>query len=172
MNAPASLTKIEQIRARDGDGCWLCARPLDFAAVPNSKNAPTLEHLVAKSLGGGNELANLVLCHPGCNLHLADKPLAKKQEIRAKWQANAAKVAAAASAAKATPAAAKAPAKAVPAPPAPPRPAPPPPVAPAPVVAQLRAELAYWRRLALVGGGAGLASLGFIAGLGAGLLLG
>lgn len=172
MNAPASLTKIEQIRARDGDGCWLCARAFNFAAAPNSKNAPTLEHLVAKSLGGGNELANLVLCHKHCNLQLADKPLAKKQEMRAKYQANAAKVAAAVSAAKATPPVAKAPATVAAAPPTPARPAPPPPVAPAPVVAQLRAELAYWRRLALVGGGAGLASLGFIAGLGAGLLLG
>nr|WP_314442200.1 HNH endonuclease [uncultured Sphingomonas sp.] len=95
MNAPAALGKVEQIRARDGDACWLCNRPLDFSAEPNSKNAPTIEHLVAKSLGGGGELTNLALCHPGCNGHLGDRPLAKKQELRAKWHANTAKVAAA-----------------------------------------------------------------------------
>jgi hypothetical protein len=35
----------------------------------------------------------------------------------------------------------------------------------------MAAEIAYWRRLALIGGGGGLVSAGFAVGLGVGLLL-
>nr|WP_294170414.1 HNH endonuclease [uncultured Sphingomonas sp.] len=95
MNAPANLSKVGQLRLRDGEVCWLCGGKLDFAAPPGSRKAPTLEHLVAKANGGGNGLDNLVLTHPGCNKHLADKPRQEKLRIRAKWQANQAGIAAA-----------------------------------------------------------------------------
>lgn len=168
MNAPSALGKVEQIRARDGDACWLCTRLLKFDAAPNTKDAPTIEHLVAKSLGGGNDLANLVLCHKACNLHLADRPREKKEEMRIKFHANAAKVAAAKGAASAS---------ATPAPVA--KPAPPKMVA-APAAAslsvsamapavvtrrQLEVELAYWRRLALTLSGIGLFASGVVVGL-------
>jgi hypothetical protein len=172
MNAPASLGKVEQIRARDGDACWLCDRPLDFSAVANSKNAPTIEHLVAKSLGGGGELANLALCHKACNLHLADRPLAKKQEMRAKFHANAARLMAAKTGASKPSVAPKPTGKpataslvaetrihAAPA------------SQPVATRSEMAAEIAYWRRLALIGGGGGLVSAGFAVGLGVGLLL-
>jgi hypothetical protein len=93
MNAPPKFSIIDQIRTRDGDECWLCGGKLDFRAAPNSTKAPTKEHLVAQSLGGGNELANLVLCHPGCNKHLGDRPIEKKREMREKIRANRARVA-------------------------------------------------------------------------------
>lgn len=181
MNAPPSLSKVEQVRARDGDGCWLCTRPLDFTAVPNSKNAPTIEHLLAKSLGGGDQLANLVLCHKACNLHLADRPVAKKEEMRVKFHINAAKIAATRSASPSQAPESEQPAKTAS-----------PHHASAgenpnktvvyqadslpkeqlqhsskvrPAREDLGAEVAYWRRLALVGGGAGLVSFGFTLGL-------
>ena len=84
MNAPANLSKAAQLRARDGEFCWLCSGKLDFDAAPNSKKAPTKEHLVPLSAGGTSDLGNLVLCHPGCNKQLADRPKADKLKIKAK----------------------------------------------------------------------------------------
>ena len=89
MNAP--LSKIAQIRARHGDRCWLCDGLLDFAAIPNSKKAPTKEHLQPLALGGTNDLSNLALCHPGCNRHLGSRPRQEKERMRAKRLANRAK---------------------------------------------------------------------------------
>ena len=63
---------------RDGDRCWLCARPM-------AKGCETIEHLIAKALDGTDALENLVLCHHGCNVHLKDRPLEQKLKIRAKW---------------------------------------------------------------------------------------
>jgi hypothetical protein len=85
MNAP--LSKVEQIRARHGDGCWLCGGELDFRAPPNSKKAPTKEHLQPLSLGGTSDLDNLALCHPGCNRQLANRPREDKERMRAKRRA-------------------------------------------------------------------------------------
>lgn len=165
MNAP-TLSKVEQIRARDGDACWLCTLPFNFSAVPNSKKAPTVEHLVAKSLGGGSELTNLVLTHPHCNRQLADKPLAKKLEIRAKVHANAAKVAAreavpVAEGQVAEPFVPTTEAKTV---------AQPKTRDPVNSTAELRAELAYWRKLALISGSCLLVCVGFVLGSGTVLL--
>lgn len=82
MNAPACLGKVELLRLRDGPRCWLCDEALDFNAVPNSKKAPTIEHLIAQSLGGPSTMENLVLCHPGCNRQLGVRPLAAKILMR------------------------------------------------------------------------------------------
>jgi hypothetical protein len=83
MNAPLR-NNISLLRARDGDFCWFCDERLNFNAVPNSKKAPTIEHLTPKSLGGTSELDNLRLCHPGCNRHLGDRPREQKERMRAK----------------------------------------------------------------------------------------
>jgi hypothetical protein len=83
MNAPPKLSLNDQIRARDGDKCWLCGGKLDFKAEPNSSKAPTREHLLAQSLGGTSDLANLVLCHPGCNKQLGNRRVAEKEKMRA-----------------------------------------------------------------------------------------
>lgn len=91
MNAPPKLSKIDQLRARDGDHCWLCDGKLDFNAPPNSKKAPTKEHLEAQANGGSDALDNLVLCHPGCNRLLGNRSKADKLKMRAKNAANRAK---------------------------------------------------------------------------------
>jgi len=170
MNA-SSLTMKDRIRARNGDKCWLCTRPLDFAAAPNSKKAPTIEHLDPLSRGGSKAIDNLVLCHPGCNKQLGDRPRADKERMRIKWHANAANDAAKASV-KAPPAVPPAPsarAPTLPAAPKPARTAPPEraPVVPPPTIAATDARLAAWQRLALGSAGAAL----FLAGLVAGLLI-
>lgn len=75
--------RIELLKARDGLLCWLCNRHLLKGGKRKNRQI-TIEHLVARSLGGGDDLANLALCHPGCNRHLADRPIEKKQKIREK----------------------------------------------------------------------------------------
>lgn len=82
MSGPENIGKIDRLRARDGGKCWLCDEPLDFDAVPNSKNAPTYEHLIARCRGGLNTVENLVLCHRGCNKQLGDRPLVDKIKLR------------------------------------------------------------------------------------------
>ena len=72
----------ERLRARDGDRCWLCGQPIDFAAQPNSSKAWSVEHLIARSRGGPDVMDNAVLCHPGCNRTLRDRPLADKIRLR------------------------------------------------------------------------------------------
>lgn len=74
--------KIAQVRARDGDACWRCNKPMRFGGIPNCGKAATIEHLEPLSRGGTWALDNLALCHPGCNRHLADKPRAQKERMR------------------------------------------------------------------------------------------
>ncbi|WP_294174255.1 HNH endonuclease [uncultured Sphingomonas sp.] len=87
MNAPAKLSKIEKLRLRDGDRCWLCNGKLSFGAARTSKKAPTIEHLVAQVNGGTDALDNLVLAHPGCNRQLGCRPVADKQAMRERRRA-------------------------------------------------------------------------------------
>jgi 5-methylcytosine-specific restriction endonuclease McrA len=82
VSGPDNISKVDRLRLRDGGRCWLCDEPLEFKAVPNSKTAPTLEHLIAQSRGGPSTLDNLVLCHPRCNNLLGDRPLADKIKMR------------------------------------------------------------------------------------------
>jgi hypothetical protein len=64
--------------ARDGDECWFCGKRLGSDI--------TTEHLVPKSAGGGNKMANYALAHRLCNQAAADMPLVKKIELRAKMR--------------------------------------------------------------------------------------
>ena len=82
MSGPANISKIDRLRARDGDRCWLCQQAIDFQEKPNSPKAGSIEHLIASALGGPNILDNLVLCHPGCNRILKDRPLTDKIKLR------------------------------------------------------------------------------------------
>lgn len=81
MNAPAKLSKIDKLRLRDGDRCWLCNGKLSFGAARTSKKAPTIEHLVAQVNGGTDALDNLVLAHPGCNRQLGCRPVEDKHAM-------------------------------------------------------------------------------------------
>lgn len=86
MSGPANISKLDRLCARDGDLCWLCQKPMDFQAKPNSHAAWSIEHLIAKSLGGPDIPDNLVLCHPRCNRILNDRPLTQKIKLRERWR--------------------------------------------------------------------------------------
>ena len=53
-----------------------------FSGPPNCGKAATIEHLNPKSKGGGDDLANLRLCHVGCNHHLADHTPEQRERMR------------------------------------------------------------------------------------------
>lgn len=68
-----------KLLARDGDECWFCGKPMGDDC--------TIEHLVPKSTGGANRLANYALAHGVCNKAAADKPLVEKIAMRARLRA-------------------------------------------------------------------------------------
>lgn len=82
MATNPNANKVKRLRERDGEDCWLCSRPIDFAAKPNSASAWSIEHLLAKKHGGCGKIENLVLCHPPCNRELRDLCVAEKIQRR------------------------------------------------------------------------------------------
>lgn len=63
------------LRERDGNGCWFCGK----AMTPFEE---TIEHLIPKSKGGRDTLANYALAHSKCNNDAADLPLVDKIAVR------------------------------------------------------------------------------------------
>lgn len=60
--------QLHRIAERDGWWCWLCGGGIDPHAPVDSPVRGTVDHLVPKSRGGGNELGNLRLAHKRCNV--------------------------------------------------------------------------------------------------------
>ena len=89
MSGPDNLSKVDRLRLRDGGLCWLCGKPMDFGAEPNTSTAWSIEHLLAKGHGGSEKPENLVLCNPPCNRRLADRAVVKKVEMREKQRRKA-----------------------------------------------------------------------------------
>lgn len=79
---PAQVPKTAPTRAalleRDGDHCWFCGLKMG--------DDVTIEHLVPKSAGGRNMLANYALAHAACNHRAANLPLVEKIEMRQKMR--------------------------------------------------------------------------------------
>jgi 5-methylcytosine-specific restriction endonuclease McrA len=52
------------VRERDGDDCFVCRKPIDFARAPGTLWGPSLEHVVPIAAGGSrSDLGNLRLSH-------------------------------------------------------------------------------------------------------------
>jgi len=58
---------------RDGTDCFLCGKPLE--------DDITLEHLIALSSGGKNNLSNMVLMHEKCNQEVSNAPINEKVNL-------------------------------------------------------------------------------------------
>lgn len=56
-----------QIYERDNWTCAICDEPIDREAPVNEGRAPSLDHIVPRSLGGGHESSNLRTAHRDCN---------------------------------------------------------------------------------------------------------
>jgi 5-methylcytosine-specific restriction endonuclease McrA len=69
--------KLNALRGRDGDRCWICGRQLLFVHDANGrlvKTNATFDHLVPHSLGGHAILPNLKLACKKCNSTRGHKP--------------------------------------------------------------------------------------------------
>ena len=56
-----------RIYERDNWTCAICDEPIDREASVNSGRAPSLDHIVPRSRGGGHESSNLRAAHRDCN---------------------------------------------------------------------------------------------------------
>ena len=65
---------------RDGADCFLCGKPL--------LEDITLEHLIALSSGGKNEISNMVLMHEKCNHQVKNIPISDKVKLAIKYRTN------------------------------------------------------------------------------------
>lgn len=69
FNSKDKKRVVRALRKRDGDYCF-CDEVIDFSLTetdPNNKKASSIDHIIPRSEGGGNELSNLRLAHRICN---------------------------------------------------------------------------------------------------------
>lgn len=68
-NKSYGLTWLDRMAlfARDGWNCQICSEPMDYTADPQSDWYPTIDHILPRSKGGGDELSNLRSAHMWCN---------------------------------------------------------------------------------------------------------
>jgi hypothetical protein len=64
--------KVDRLRERDGDDCWICGGGIDFTLPRTQKStehpfSATVDHVVQRSEGGPNTPDNLRLAHKTCN---------------------------------------------------------------------------------------------------------
>jgi len=62
------LLTVAELAVRDGETCSLCRQPVDMSLVWPDRFAPTRDHVMPYSLGGGNGPENLALAHFTCNV--------------------------------------------------------------------------------------------------------
>ncbi len=61
-------TLVGQIRARDGDLCHWCKKPMNFdQAFGSGAWSVTIEHMVKAEHGGRRSVKNCTLAHKRCN---------------------------------------------------------------------------------------------------------
>lgn len=72
----AALKVAGELMMRDGRRCFYCDAELTDA------RPPTVEHLLSKSRGGSDDLANLALACKPCHQAVADRPIVQKVRFR------------------------------------------------------------------------------------------
>jgi len=80
MGAAQRKNMRAAIVARDGPDCWFCGKA-------TTKSTESIEHLVPRSKGGPDALANFVLAHTHCNRAAGDMDLNGKIALRDKLRA-------------------------------------------------------------------------------------
>ncbi len=69
----------KKILERDGRSCFYCGKIMELKDV-------SLEHLIPLSMGGKNELSNMVLAHEKCNNEVGNLPIYKKVNLAIKMR--------------------------------------------------------------------------------------
>lgn len=63
-----------EVISRYGSVCWLCTLPIDLTLPRTAPGGLSIDHVVPRSKGGSDELANLRPAHRECNLRRCAKP--------------------------------------------------------------------------------------------------
>ena len=74
--------RLAELRARDGDHCRRCRRPLRFDLPPGHDEAPTVEQFGPRAKGRAVPLDSLVLCHVRCNGVTVDNTAQVQERLR------------------------------------------------------------------------------------------
>lgn len=79
--------RIGALRARDGDTCRRCRRPIAFDLPPGHDKGPIVQTMFDAPSLEGSQLDNLCLCHGRCNAGSADMTDAVAERLRRKSEA-------------------------------------------------------------------------------------
>lgn len=60
-----------------GSVCWLCRLPINLALRYPRRGSLSIEHVLPRSYGGSDDIANLRPAHLGCNWSRGNRPPAK-----------------------------------------------------------------------------------------------
>ncbi|MFL6754487.1 MAG: HNH endonuclease [Sphingomicrobium sp.] len=63
----AEAERMSALRARDGDNCARCRRPMRFDLPAGYDQGAAVEEVVPNADGSAEDLGNLRLCHRRCN---------------------------------------------------------------------------------------------------------
>lgn len=75
LNSQRKRPRIKALLKRDGNECFFCLQPMPSKDI-------TIEHLVPRTCGGGNHIANTVLAHGKCNSEAEHLSVMEKIKIR------------------------------------------------------------------------------------------
>lgn len=64
-----------QVAAVHGTACYVCGGPIDMGRAYPDPLSPSVEHVIPRSLGGGDDLAGLRLSHLHCNTSRGARPV-------------------------------------------------------------------------------------------------
>lgn len=79
--------RIAELRARDGENCRRCRRPLRFDVSDGHNLGPRIELIAPVSEDEPETLDNLVLCHGRCNAEGLDQTDEVTERVRRKNEA-------------------------------------------------------------------------------------
>jgi hypothetical protein len=79
--------RLDALRARDGDSCRRCRRPIRFDMPLGHEKGPKIESTAAAPNGDPDRLEDLFLCHGRCNADGIDHTSEVQERVRRKNEA-------------------------------------------------------------------------------------
>ena len=72
-NGSSGTVTRRELRARDGDSCYLCGLIIDFSIKWPNPDSPSMDHVTPISRGGAHHINNTAMTHLSCNLRKGAK---------------------------------------------------------------------------------------------------
>ena len=83
----AEAAQVAELRARDGDECRRCRRPMRFELPPGHDQGAAVQQILFDANGATGTLDNLCLTHRRCHGEAADTTREVSERIRRKNEA-------------------------------------------------------------------------------------